>query len=229
MSRLVRWLPVATVLVLLGAAIIAAASSEITVTRGPAPVQSAETGGGQEGERPSPAPIPPGGLPEEPISLPSWLGLVVAVLCSTVVAVLLGTLLWIALRDRLTVRRQAPDVADPEVVRRRMRDQVRAAVDEGLTDLDVEDGDPRRAVIACWARLEAAAAAAGTPREPGDTSTELVARLLSEHAITAPVLDGFAAVYRRARFATGPIDAAMREQARSALRQVRDELMAETR
>ncbi len=57
-----------------------------------------------------------------------------------------------------------------------------AAVDAGLADLD--DGDPRAAVIACWVRLEEAAAAAGTPREPGDTPGELVLRLLAGHQVS---------------------------------------------
>ena len=43
------------------------------------------------------------------------------------------------------------------------RAEVVAAVDAGLLDLDDADPDPRRAVIACWVRLEQAAAAAGTP------------------------------------------------------------------
>jgi hypothetical protein len=130
------------------------------------------------------------------------------------------------LRDRLSVRRTAVLVANPEEIRREVQERIRAAVDEGLLELDIEDQDPRRAVIACWVRLEAAAAAAGTPREPGDTSTELVERLLAEHAITPSVLAGFGAVYREARFGTTHVvDATMREQARAALRQVRDELI----
>jgi hypothetical protein len=43
------------------------------------------------------------------------------------------------------------------------------------------------------------------------------------------VLDGFASVYREARYATHTVDTAMREQARAALRQLRDELSAGVR
>ena len=88
----------------------------------------------------------------------------------------------------------------------------------------MRDADPRRAVIACWVRLEQAAAAAGTPRQPGDTSTELVGRLLREHQVSADVLEAFAAVYREARFAPHEVDLGMRDQARAALRRLRDEL-----
>src|SRR5205814_870257 len=80
-------------------------------------------------------------------------------------------------------------------------DQVIAAVEAGLSDLDDADADPRRAVIACWVRLEQAAAAAGTPRNVGDTPTELVTRLLTGHAVSAAVPYRLAEVYRLARYA----------------------------
>src|SRR5213076_2530874 len=109
-----------------------------------------------------------------------------------------------------------PPVAHPE--------QVVAAVDAGLAELADSDADPRRAVIACWVRLEQAAAAAGTPRNVGDTPAELVTRLLAGHAASATVLYQLAEVYRLARYATHTVDATMRDQARAALGQVRAEL-----
>jgi hypothetical protein len=105
-------------------------------------------------------------------------------------------------------------------------EEVVAAVDAGLAGLSDADRDPRRAIIACWLRLEEAAAAAGTPREPGDTSTDLVVRLLASHRVSRQVLDGFAAVYRWARYGTGPVDEDMRSSAVTALRQLRAELAA---
>jgi hypothetical protein len=221
-----RWLPVITVAALLGGAMVAAVYANPRF----------ETGLGQlgSGQQPVPPPTvedstvtpPPTGTgtPDTPLA-PAWLGDVVSAVCILAVVALVGALLWQTLRDRLMARRTVVAVVDPEEVRRQAQERIRAAVDEGLTDLDIADRDPRRAVIACWVRLEAAAAAAGTPREPGDTSSELVERMLAEHAIAAPVLAGFAAVYREARFATHPVDEAMREQARDALRQVRDELI----
>ena len=79
-------------------------------------------------------------------------------------------------------------------------------------------------MIACWVRLEQAAAAAGTPRQPGDTPTELVTRLLAGHDVSAAVLYALAEVYRLARYATHTVDATMRDQARAALHQLRAEL-----
>jgi hypothetical protein len=218
---------VITVIALLGAAMIAAVhtppSFELAETA-PEPNRAVPSA---PPEQFAPPEAPPPTLPPTATEsmLPPWVGTLLTVLCAAAVLALVVTLLWFALRDRLSVRKAVPEVADPEQVRRRVREQVRAAVDEGLSDLDVSDTDPRRAVIACWARLEVAAEAAGTPREPGDTSTELVERLLTEHAITASVLAGFAEVYREARFATHVVDVQMREQARTALLQVRDELL----
>ena len=227
MTRLRRWLPVVTVAALLGAAMVAAVYGspgfgpglgQINTT----PEQRVEP----QTEQRTPLPSATGAEPPAGSSLPPWVGYLLLSLCLLAVLALVVGLLWMVLRDRLSVRRTAAVVADPDEIRREVQERIRAAVDEGLLDLDIEDQDPRRAVIACWARLEAAAAAAGTVREPGDTSTELVQRLLAAHAITPSVLAGFAAVYREARFGTTHVvDTTMREQARAALRQVRDELI----
>jgi hypothetical protein len=99
-----------------------------------------------------------------------------------------------------------------------------AALDAGLIDLSDIDLDPRRAVIACWVRLEQVAAAAGTPRQPSDTPADLVTRLLSGHYVDAASLSGFAAIYREARYATHVVDEQMRGQARAALERLRAEL-----
>jgi hypothetical protein len=103
-----------------------------------------------------------------------------------------------------------------------------AAVDAGLAELSDTDADPRRAVIACWVRLEGAAAAAGTPREAGDSPTDLVARLLGAHQVSRPVLSGLARVYREARYTRHTIDQRMRQTAMDALRQLRGELASES-
>jgi hypothetical protein len=161
--------------------------------------------------------------------VPAWLSWAVTAICLAVFVTVIVALLWVLVRDRL-VQRRRPLAVDPGQLPTPAETErhVRAAVDVGLADLDDADADPRRAVIACWLRLEAAAAEAGTPREVGDTSTDLVARLLADHMVSADVLAGLAAVYREARFATHAVDETMRDQARSALRQLRDELMAES-
>jgi hypothetical protein len=155
--------------------------------------------------------------------------LVTVVVLTALFLVLLAVLLalvWQAVRDQVTVRRTGSRDAT-------LRDAtpdaepVRAAVAAGLEDLAVDGADPRSAVIACWLRLERAAASAGTPRKPSDTPADLVARMLAQHQVSGPVLDRLAAVYRQARYAPAEVGEAMREQAGAALRRLDAELAGE--
>ncbi|WP_326551482.1 DUF4129 domain-containing protein [Micromonospora sp. NBC_01813] len=230
-AALRRLWPLAAVAVLLALTAVAAANSTLPVSR---------TDTTTERELPAlpdyqqPQAIPTDEPPEdfaaaEQQSVPSWVPLAAGVLCGVAVLVVVGLLLWTLLRD-LTRRRSR---AASGRIRRRAQPsgpasaaEVVAAVDAGLVELSDADADPRRAVIACWVRLEQAAAAAGTPRQIGDTSTDLVTRLLAGHAISAEVLSAFAAVYRQARYARHAVDERTRAQAQSALRRLRGELTA---
>jgi uncharacterized protein DUF4129 len=160
---------------------------------------------------------------DQPLTVPTWVTWVVSGLCLFAIA----ALLWILLRERLFERkaRLRPEPAPAEGLVE-IQAKVHAALEESLSDLDEADVDPRRAVIACWVRLEQLAAASGTPRAVGDTSTDLVGLLLRAHHVSASVLDDLAATYRTARFAAHDVGPAMRDQARAALRQLRDELAA---
>jgi hypothetical protein len=219
------WLPVAAVVALLGAAMLASRyANPVIATRPPGVGDLDEAPQGPARDLPSVASSatpPPLGAS---IQLPPWFGTVTTVLCVTLVVVTVVALVWIFLRDRLAERTAPLPRESTPPTPAEIRQQVRAAVDAGLEDLADDDGDPRRAVIACWVRLEEAAAAAGTPREPGDTSTDLVRRLLAAHLVDGSVLGGFAEVYRIARFATHAVDEDMRTRARSALYRLRDDL-----
>ncbi|HEX6077123.1 MAG TPA: DUF4129 domain-containing protein [Micromonosporaceae bacterium] len=132
-------------------------------------------------------------------------------------------LLWQVVQDRVTVRRTGS--ADPNGSGSEAAiEPVRAAVAAGLEELNLDGADPRAAVIACWLRLERAAAAVGTPRQPSDVPADLVARTLAEHDVSEPVLDRLARVYRQARYAPGEVGETMRDEARDALRQLDAEL-----
>jgi hypothetical protein len=97
-----------------------------------------------------------------------------------------------------------------------------SALDQASADLD--ESDPRRAVIACWLRLERAAATVGAPRQVADTPAELVAKVLARHDVPAPALRTLAGLYEDARFSAHPIDEVDRDRARDALRRVADAL-----
>ena len=222
------WAPVAVAAVLV-AAWFAASYSSVSVKKLPSLRL------GQPPPEFEPSQAPPASLPTNggaDTAAGSSLRIVLYVLLGILMLGLLAVVgylvrLWLRSQDRtkprLLVRRDRPD----QLVQRGDEVEMLAAVDAGLAELSDSDADPRRAVIACWVRLERAAAAAGTPRAPGDSPTDLVARLLGAHQVSRPVLGALARVYREARFTTHPIDQRMRQTAVDALRQVRAELASE--
>lgn len=220
-----RLVPLLAVAALLAGAALAAAFSSPSVTRVPLPTRTPprQPAGTAEAVPTADAAGAAGSSAASTHPLPSWIGATVGVLCLAFVVVVAGMLSWYLFRDRLRVR-SAPLVSTADGAAPARTEAVVAAVDAGLDRLGDADADPRRAVIACWVRLEEAAAAAGTPRRPGDTPTDLVGRLLLAHRVSHPVLDEFAAVYREARYATHVVDERMRAAAVASLRQVRAEL-----
>ena len=227
--------PLLTAAVLLAATAVAAAFSGLRV----AEVDSPEPQPAPNGDPAGQPPIWPSNFPFEPPAesggggLP-WLGDVLLLLLLAAVLAGLALLFWVLARNLRgrgarpvlrTLRRARVGTSaradDPE--------QLVAALDAGLVALSDDDRDPRRAVIACWVRLEEAAVAAGVPRYDADTAGELVLRLLRDRRVSEPALAGLAEVYRLARYATHDVDEQMRTRARSALRRLRQELLAPVR
>lgn len=154
----------------------------------------------------------------------AFLALLVAVLLFGLLVMLKGLLvrpagIWRGQRgaDAAAVH-DAADAASDEL-RRRLRGEVEA----GLEDLD-EAGDPRRAVIACWLRLERAVAEAGTPRRSAETPGDLVTRVLGAHRVRPARLHELSALYREARYSRHELDEGVRRRARAALDDVRRDL-----
>jgi hypothetical protein len=223
-----RWLPLLAVVALLAGAFLAAAYAEPQIDVAPLepPSPSAEQPVAASGE---PSASPPPDEAAEPnrieINIPPWLNQLLTVLCLVGAAVIGLVLLWFVLRSNAQARGRPVAIdegATPAPAAR--AEDLAAAVDAGLAELAGSDTDPRRAVIACWVRLEEAAAAAGTPRHASDAPADYVLRLLAAHRVSRPVLDRFAAVYRQARYSTGPVDEGMRTTAVSALGRLRAEL-----
>jgi Domain of unknown function (DUF4129) len=224
-----RWWPLAAVVLLLALVAVAAAHSSPQIGRVNEP--AIDSGPLPELEQPEPVEVEeqPGDFVDtDPTEVPAWLGKAALVIGCVVLAVLLGVMVWTLARE-VGRRRSRGKMPPPQVSRTASAEEVVAALDAGLIDLSDADLDPRRAVIACWLRLEQAAAAAGTPRQATDTPTDLVSRLLGEHHVSGDVLASFADVYREARYATHTVDERMREQARSALQRLRAELTAGVR
>jgi hypothetical protein len=158
--------------------------------------------------------------------LPDWIGTAALVVLGVAGAVIVALVIWALVRDQMRRKARRAGHRAPVAPAPRTAEELVAALDAGLEELSDTDRDPRRAVIACWVRLEQAAAAAGTPRNPGDSPTDLVGRLLAEQQVDARVLAALLEVYRQARYATHTVDDQMRAQARSALERLRADLHA---
>ncbi|GAA1397156.1 DUF4129 domain-containing protein [Catellatospora coxensis] len=229
MGALRRWWPLLAVAALLMLAAATASVSVLPIGRA-APEQSASPNPTPTAS-PSPrTPTPSPSAPPEEAADTGWLGVVGLVVLLAIGAAVLVVLLKAAAKSTTKFRRRAIREKPPvRIAQLTDEEEVVAALDAGLLDLDDDAADPRTAVIACWVRLEQAAAAAGVPRLPDDTATDLVVRMLHRRRLDAGVLNGFADVYRRARYATHRVDDDMRLQARASLHRLRDELTAATR
>lgn len=222
-TALRSWWPVAAVVLLVALVAVAAANASVGV-RDVAPLPPGTPDVIDAMPTPTRATPSTIELPadESGMVLPAGVVTAIKVVGGVLVIGIVLALLVAVVRDRLRVRERRAGSA------RRRTDaaqEVVAAVDAGLQEL-ATDRDPRGAVITCWVRLELAAAAAGTRRQPGDTPTDLVARLLHEQHVDAEVLAGFADVYREARYATHVVDERMRAQAVDALHRLRADLTA---
>ncbi|MEU1751315.1 DUF4129 domain-containing protein [Micromonospora matsumotoense] len=230
-----RWWPVALVALLLLAAALAAGHSSIGASRIPPAADNIPYVPDYPSAEPAASiPIEPRTDAEQTrASVPQWIATAAIGLLGLAILAAVGYLAWTLLRGALRRTTRAVPAARARRTAEGTAREVVAALDAGLEELDDADTDPRTAVIACWVRLEEAATEAGVPRRTGDTPTDLVTRLLRGDPdagvpaiASADVLDGFAHVYREARYATRSVDARMRDQARGALRRLRGELAA---
>ena len=225
LAALRRWWPLAAVLGLLFLVSLAATRSAPQLDRiNPDPPAAAEKAPLLPPSTPKETPNPSEGPPGPVNGLPGWIGTVALLVLSLAGAILLALAVWALVRDQVRRRARRGGRRAPPPPAARTADELVAALDAGLEELSDADRDPRRAVIACWVRLEQAAAAAGTPRNPGDSPTDLVGRLLAEQQVDARVLAALLEVYRQARYATHTVDDQMRGQARSALQRLRADL-----
>jgi hypothetical protein len=163
-----------------------------------------------------PAPPPPAGV--EPGSdaeqQPSFAWIPVLVTLGLLAAAVLGV--WWSERARHTAR--------GERRRPRLADELVAALDESLDDLRAEP-DPRRAVIAAYARLERVLASHGLPRSPAEAPLEYLARVLTELSVGARAASRLTDLFERAKFSQHAVGPEMKDEAIDALETVRDDLL----
>jgi hypothetical protein len=194
--------------------------------------------GGRQEDPPTSTLAPPSTL-EVPTS-PDTPGMVPLVVAGVALAVMVGIAVAQLVAER---RRRGPPRSPAE--------RLVELLDDTLEDLEREP-DPRRAVIAAWARMERGLAAAGLPRHPAEAPFEYAARVL-ESAL-APTDRGtpsgfpgplptdrgtpsgfpgplrsasvhrLTGLFERAKFSRHPVGQDDRDQAIDALRTVRREL-----
>ncbi|HEU5244638.1 MAG TPA: DUF4129 domain-containing protein [Gaiellaceae bacterium] len=138
------------------------------------------------------------------------------------IAIVLGVLLVVAAIYGVLSSRREPRLFRP---RPEDTDALVSALDLSLDDLRT-DPDLRRAIIAAYARMEAALGAAGIRRRPSEAPLEYLERaLLTLHA-SAEAVRTLTDLFEWARFSHHEPEPSMRDEAVDALVAVRDELRA---
>jgi Domain of unknown function (DUF4129) len=139
------------------------------------------------------------------------------------IAIVVGLFLVVAAIYVVSSSRPAPRLFRPRP--EEAPEALAAALDQSLDDLRT-DPDLRRAIIAAYARMETALAAAGIPRRPAEAPLEYVERaLLTVHA-SADAVRRLTDLFEWARFSHHEPEPSMRDDAVDALIAVRDELRA---
>jgi Domain of unknown function (DUF4129) len=136
-----------------------------------------------------------------------------------VVAVVLG-LAIAAISAYVISERRTRKARDANEV---LAEQLALALDDALDDLRAE-ADPRRAIVAAYARMERVLAASGIPRKRAETADEYLGRILRELAPGSDAVARLTDLFTQAKFSHHDIDATMKEEAIQALEQIRDEL-----
>jgi hypothetical protein len=109
--------------------------------------------------------------------------------------------------------------------------RLQAVLDDAIDDV-LGEADPRRAVIAAWARLERVLAGHGVGRRESEAPFEYAARagleLDARLGVEGGWLEQLAGLFEWARFSTHDVSRGMREEALAGLVAVRDGLRAAT-
>jgi hypothetical protein len=138
---------------------------------------------------------------------------VVAVLALLAVA---GAAVWLSARGRRSAL--DPTTATPA-------EALADVLGETLDDLRTER-DPRRAVIAAYARMERSLAAAGLPRREAEAPEEYVGRVLDDVELSPHAAGRLTALFAWARFSVHDVRPEMKDEAIETLEQVQRELAA---
>jgi Domain of unknown function (DUF4129) len=164
------------------------------------------------GPRPLPSGLAGGGLIRPAVSSPSsaW-----PLITGMVIAILVVLTLAVLSRRRRSAR-------TPQAGRRRLAallDSL-AAGSQALT----AGGEPRAAIIACYAAMERGFAAAGSAPTVADTPAEVLARATRAGLVRAEPAETLTGLFRRARYSTQPMTSTDSRVAADALTELRADL-----
>jgi Domain of unknown function (DUF4129) len=106
------------------------------------------------------------------------------------------------------------------------REAVAAGTREAMDEIAIP-ADPRAAVLAAYARMEAALARAGLGRRASEAPREYLARFEAALGVGRRPAERLTALFERARFSSHAIDEPARAEALDALRELRAELEAQ--
>ena len=120
-------------------------------------------------------------------------------------------------------RRPQPDAGDEDRDEEGIAEDLSVAVGDLIGDLRREP-DPRRAVVAAYARMERVLAEHGHGRRPSEAPFEYLARILTALRVRAKAVRDLTELFERAKFSAHAIDAAAKERAIAALQTIRDDL-----
>ena len=133
----------------------------------------------------------------------------------------LGSLVVVGVAVAMIVSRRRRPLTEDELIAIELAE----ALDDSLDALRAEP-DPRKAVIAAYARLERVLAAHRLERLESETPNEYLARILGNLDVERASVRRLTDLFTEAKFSHHPVDAAMKEDAIEALTTVRDELRA---
>jgi hypothetical protein len=139
---------------------------------------------------------------------------------SWLVVAVVGVLAVAAVTAHVSARRRSRKTANAD---EEFAEQLALALDDALDDLRAA-ADPRRAIVAAYARMERVLAASGVPRRSAETADEYLGRVLRELAPGSDAVARLTDLFTQAKFSHHDVDATMKEDAIQALEQVRDEL-----
>jgi Domain of unknown function (DUF4129) len=133
----------------------------------------------------------------------------------------IGALVVIGVATAMIVSRRRRPLSQDEIIAM----ELAGALDDSLDALRAEP-DPRKAVIAAYARLERVLAAHRLERLKSETPNEYLTRILEDLEVERGSVRRLTDLFTEAKFSHHTVDAEMKEEAIEALTTVRDELRA---